>query len=329
VRRLQVRIVKAVKAGKWRQVKNLQRLLSHSLSGRCLAVRRVTENRGNRTAGVDKVLWDTPEKKIRAVYALKKTGYKAQPLLRIYIPKSNGKRRPLGIPTMFDRAQQALHLLSLDPVAETLADKNSYGFRRERSPADAIGQVFNNLRFRTCGQWILEGDIRSCFDEIDHDWMLSNIPMDKNILRKWLKSGYMERDVFYHTRKGTPQGGIVSPVLSNMTLDGLERVIKEASRKHDIRANFVRFADDFVVISHSKPFLEEILKPLINGFFKERGLTLSEEKTLITHIDDGFDFLGQHIRKYNGKLLIKPSKKSIKSFLDEVTRMGELPPPCC
>ncbi len=134
VRRLQVRIVKAVKAGKWRQVKNLQRLLTHSLWGRCLAVRRVTENRGNRTAGVDKVLWDTPEKKIRAVYALKKKGYKAQPLRRIYIPKKNGKRRPLGIPTMFDRAQQALHLLSLDPVAETLADKNSYGFRRKRSP---------------------------------------------------------------------------------------------------------------------------------------------------------------------------------------------------
>lgn len=321
VRRLQVRIVKAVKAGKWREVKNLQRLLAHSFCGRCLAVRRVTENRGNRTPGVDNVLWDTPEKKMRAIYALRKQSYKAQPLRRIYIPKKNGKRRPLGIPTMFDRAQQALHLLVLDPVSETLADKNSYGFRPERSTADAIGQVFNVLRFRHSAQWILEGDIHACFDDIDHNWLLSNIPMDKTILRKWLRSGFMERNAFYRTLKGTPQGGICSPALANMTLDGLERIVTESGRKHEVKAHFIRYADDFIAISDSKQFLEKVLKPLLVNFFKERGLTLSEEKTLITHIDEGFDFLGQNIRKYGDKLLIKPSKKNVKSFLDKVAQV--------
>ena len=193
VRRLQVRIVQATKASRWGKVRALQRLLTHSYSGKVLAVRRVTENNGKKTPGVDQEIWDTPEKKIQAVHALKRRGYQSQPLRRVYIPKSDGKTmRPLGIPTMKDRAQQALHLLALDPVVETTADHNSYGFRQQRSCADAIEQCFKTLS-KPNPQWILEGDIKSCFDRISHDWLLAHVPMDRAILQKWLKSGYMEK----------------------------------------------------------------------------------------------------------------------------------------
>ena len=184
VRRLQVRIVKATKERRWGRVRALQRLLTHSYSGKVLAVRRVTENNGKATPGVDQEIWDTPEKKIQTVHALKRRGYRSQPLRRVYIPKSDGKTmRPLGIPTMIDRGQQALHLLVLDPVVETTADRNSYGFRQKRSCADAIGQCFLALR-RASAQWILEGDIKSCFDKISHDWLLAHVPMDRVILQK-------------------------------------------------------------------------------------------------------------------------------------------------
>src|ERR1700735_2587599 len=161
VRRLQVRIAQATKEGSWGRVRGLQRLLTHSLSGKVLAVRRVTENAGKKTPGVDQEIWDTPEKKIQAVHALKRRGYQSQPLRRVYIPKSDGKTmRPLGIPTMKDRTMQALHLLALSPVAETTADPNSYGFRPERGTADAIGQCFRVLAQKDRATWVLEGDIR-------------------------------------------------------------------------------------------------------------------------------------------------------------------------
>ena len=210
VRRLQARIVKATKEGKWRKVKSLQYLLTHSFSGKALAVRRVTENDGKKTAGVDKVVWDTSELKMEAVHSLKHRGYKPLPLRRLYIPKSNGKKRPLGIPTMKDRAMQALYLFALDPIAEHRADSNSYGFRRERCCADAIEHLVATYNHHNAPEWVLEGDIKACFDKIDHEWLLANVPMDKTILRKWLKSGYMEKSVFYDTEEGTPQGGIIS-----------------------------------------------------------------------------------------------------------------------
>ena len=178
VRRLQVRIAQATKEHRWGKVQALQRLLTHSYSGKVLAVRRVTENTGKKTPGVDGEIWDTPEKKTQAVYALKRRGYKSQPLRRVYIPKSDGKTmRPLGIPTMIDRAQQALYLLALDPVVETKADRNSYGFRLQRSCADAMVQCFLALRSANT-QWILEGDIKSCFDKISYEWLLHHVAMD-------------------------------------------------------------------------------------------------------------------------------------------------------
>ena len=322
VRRLQARIVKATTVGRWGRVKALQRLLTHSQSGRVLAVRRVTENSGKRSPGVDGIVWNTPGKKAAAVNGLKRLGYHPQPLRRVYIPKSNGKMRPLGIPTMKDRAMQALYLLALDPIAETTADTNSYGFRQQRSCADAISQCFIVLGGHRNTQWILEGDIRACFDQISHEWLVRNIPMDKVILRKWLKSGYMEKRTVYETTDGTPQGGIISPVLANLALDGLERVLKERYRTNGrVRplVNYIRFADDFIITGRTKELLEKEIKPLVVRFLQERGVELSVEKTVITHINDGFDFLGHNVRRYpNGKLLIKPSRKSRKAFLDDI-----------
>jgi len=325
VRRLQVRIVKATKERRWGRVRALQRLLTHSYSGKVLAVRRVTENTGKATPGVDQEIWDTPEKKIQAVHALKRRGYRSQPLRRVYIPKSDGKTmRPLGIPTMIDRGQQALHLLALDPVVETTADRNSYGFRQKRSCADAIEQCFLALR-RASAKWILEGDIKSCFDKISHDWLLAHVPMDRVILQKWLKSGYMEKHVLHESMDGTPQGGIISPALANCALDGLERVLQEkfpaAKRLRSLGGkkpcvHLVRYADDFAITSKSKELLEGEIKSLVEQFLRERGLELSPTKTVITHVEHGFDFLGQNVRRYpNGKLLIKPSKKNVGTFL--------------
>jgi RNA-directed DNA polymerase len=329
IRRLQVRIAQATKEGRWGKVRALQRLLTHSYSGKVLAVRRVTENAGKKTPGVDRELWDTPEKKTWAVHEFKRRGYQPQPLRRVYIPKSDGQTlRPLGIPTMTDRAMQALHLLALDPVAETTADKNSYGFRQQRSCADAIQQCFNALT-NASTQWILEGDIRSCFDRISHDWLVAHVPMDRAILRKWLKSGYMDKRVFHETTEGTPQGGIVSPALANMALDGLERVLKEKYPSRPLKSwdnknpsvNFIRYADDFIVTGRSKDLLERDVKPLIEQFLRERGLELSPTKTVITHVKIGFDFLGQNVRRYpDGKRRIKPSKKNVKTFLDDIRR---------
>jgi RNA-directed DNA polymerase len=330
VRRLQVRIAKATKEGRWGKVRALQRLLTRSYSGKVLAVRRVTENKGKKTPGVDREIWDTPEKKTQAVHELRGRGYLPRPLRRVYIPKSDGKtRRPLGIPTMKDRAMQALHLLTLDPVAETTGDKNSYGFRQQRSCADAIDQTFKVLTNATT-EWVLEGDIRSCFDQISHDWLLAHVCTDRVILQKWLKAGYMEKDVFHEVTDGTPQGGIISPALANCALDGLEAVLKgKYPRWTRLRSlggkspsvNFIRYADDFIVTSKSKELLEEEIKPLIEQFLQERGLELSPTKTVITHVEQGFDFLGQNVRRYpNGKLLIKPSKKNVKTFLDDIRR---------
>jgi RNA-directed DNA polymerase len=330
VRRLQVRIVQATKESRWGRVRALQRLLTHSYSGKVLAVRRVTENNGKKTPGVDQEIWDTPEKKTQAVHALKRRGYRSQPLRRVYIPKSDGKTmRPLGIPTMTDRGQQALHLLALDPVVETTADKNSYGFRQKRSCADALEQCFLALRSANT-QWILEGDIKSCFDKISQGWLLNHVPLDRVILKQWLTSGYMDQHVLHETMDGTPQGGIISPALANCALDGLERLLQgkypTGKRLKSLGGekpcvNLVRYADDFVITSKSKELLEGEIKPLVEQFLQERGLELSPTKTVITHVEHGFDFLGQNVRRYpNGKLLIKPSKKNVETFLDGIRR---------
>ncbi len=338
VRKLQARIVKAQREGRHGKVRSLSRILTRSFSAKALAVKRVTQNKGKFTPGVDGQLWTTSKQRTKAVVELNPQQYKTKPLRRVYIPKANGKKRPLGIPTMKDRAMQALYLLALEPIAETTADRTSYGFRRGRSTADAIGQSFIVLGSKDAPQWILEGDIKGCFDNISHDWLLQHIPMEKRILRQWLKAGYVEKAKFFNTDDGTPQGGIISPVLANMALDGIERLINERYKYlHKINGqiyyrsrvgrptmvHFIRYADDFIITGASKDLLQNEVKPMIEKFLIERGLVLSKEKTVITHIEKGFDFLGFNVRKYGMKLLIKPSKKGTKRMLDKIREIAK------
>jgi RNA-directed DNA polymerase len=325
VKKLQARIVKAQQEKRYGKVKCLQRILVTSFDAKALAVKRVTSNNGKRTAGVDKIKWTTATIKFKAVLSLKRKGYKPKPLKRVYIDKSNGKKRPLGIPTMQDRAMQALYLMALEPVTETKADGNSYGFRRKRSTADAVDALHRLLSRKCSPEWILEGDIKGCFDHISHEWLINNVQIDKKIVNKWLKSGVIFNKILTPTKEGTPQGGIISPTLANATLDGMEKLVKETYRNKLVgkgkiycpKVNLIRYADDFVVTAQNREILEEI-KIRLTDFLVQRGLTLSQEKTLITHISGGFDFLGFNIRKYNGKLLIKPSEKSQKKIMEKL-----------
>jgi RNA-directed DNA polymerase len=212
---------------------------------------------------------------------------------------------------------QALHALALKPVAETVADRNSYGFREGRSCADAIGQCFIALAKSYAPVWVLEGDIKSCFDRISHEWRLKNITMDKRMLRQWLKAGYRENGQLFPTHEGTPQGGIISPVLSNLTLDGMEQTIRSQIKPRQDQVNFIRYADDFIVTARTKETLEKKVKPAVVAFLAERGLELSEQKTTLTHIEAGFHFLGQTVRKYKNKLVIKPAKDGTKALLQK------------
>jgi RNA-directed DNA polymerase len=318
VRRLQLRIAKAVRAGQHGKAKALSWLLTHSRSARLLAVKQVAENKGAKTPGVDNVIWRTDRQKYAAAQNLKRRGYRPLPLRRHYIPKKNGKLRPLSIPALRDRALQALHALALKPIAEQLADRNSYGFREGRSCTDAIGQCFCALAKSYAPVWVLEGDIKACFDRISQPWLLKSIPMDQRMLRLWLEAGYWEKGRLFPTTEGTPQGGIISPLLANLTLDGMEAAIRSRIKIRRDQVNFIRYADDFVVTARQRETLEQIVKPAVVAFLAERGLELSEQKTVITHIATGFNFLGQNVRKYGNKLVIKPAKDGVKALVRKV-----------
>ncbi len=274
VRRLQARIVKAQQENNTRKVRALQFILTRSLAAASIAVRKVTENTGKRTPGIDKQVWRTKGQKTKAVSTIRKGQYKAKPLRRVYIPKSSDKqkKRPLGIPCMDDRARQALHLLALDPVAEHYADLNSYGFRKYRSTHDAISATQLVTARRHSCQWVLEGDIKGCFDNISHDWLLRRIPMNKCVLAQWLKAGFMEKNQLQASVKGTPQGGIISPTLANMTLDGLEAQLKLQFPRQKVHV--IRYADDFIITGKSEAFLRDAIKPEVEKFLEVRGLSL-------------------------------------------------------
>lgn len=336
INRLQIRIVKAVQENKWRLVRRLQYLITHSFYGKALAVKRVISNKGKNTPGIDGKVWKTDKEKMDAIITLQTNGYRASALRRIYIEKSGKKeKRPLGIPTMKDRAMQAVQLLGLEPVAETLADTVSFGFRKYRGAQDAMEYGFSILCRKDSPQWILEGDIKGCFDNISHKWIEENIPMDVKILKQFMKCGNVYDKELYPTTDGTPQGGIISPTLANMTLDGMENLIKRkywsntkgtiSVKNNDKKVHLIKYADDFIVTASDRETLEDI-KDMLEIFLGERGLILSEEKTKLTSIHEGFDFLGWNFRKYNGKLIIKPSNKSInriKRTISEVIKRNK------
>jgi RNA-directed DNA polymerase len=320
VYQIQTRIVKYLKQGKKWLAKKLQRLLVNSYYNILLAIKRIMSNKGSKTPGIDGKIIKTHEEQLKMAHEIKVLKkYRPQPLKRIFIPKKNGKKRPLGIPTIFDRTMQAIYKAALEPLSEYYADGNSYGFRSKRSTADAIQNCYQMVCRRNNAKWVLEGDIKGCFDNFSHKWLLENIPINKKILKKWIKCGYVYRNKLFPVKSGTPQGGIISPIFANMALDGLETIINEKFKS--CKVNYTRYADDFIITGRSKELLEKRVKPVVMEFLKGRGLQLSEEKTLITHISKGFDFLGFNIRSYNGKVLTKPAKKNVKAVTAKIKKV--------
>ena len=328
VNNLQSRIASAAKNGKWKIVNKLSRLLTRSFYAKLFSVRKITTNKGSRTSGIDGIIWSSSTDKMRSALKLTNKDYRAKPLTRKYIRKKNGKLRPLSIPTMYDRAMQTLHSLVLSPIESVTGDKTSFGFKPYRSTKDAYAYLHICLSKKNAPEWIVEGDIKACFDEINHTWILDNTPMNKRILKEFLKAGYVENFHLFPTEKGTPQGGPLSPIIGNIALNGLENALgrrfysrlngtidKSHRNKHKI--NYVRLADDFVVTADSSETAHEIIE-LIQTFLDPRGLKLGEEKTLVTNISEGFNFLGWNFRKYKGKLLAKPSKDSQKEVIKKI-----------
>ena len=313
--RLQRKISKARKDGDINRAKQLQHLLTVSFYPRAMAVRKVSQdNKGKHTPGVDGVLWTTSEQKYEAVLNLNKGRYRSQPLRRIYIPKKSGKLRPLSIPTMYDRAMQALYAMALDPVQEATADPNSYGFRIGRCCQDACEEIFKCTSRKNQNPWALDADIRGCFDNISHQWLLENVQMEKHVSKEFLKAGYIFNGGMFPTVSGTPQGGVISPILANITLNGMEKLVKEKVSK---KACLTRYADDLVITAPTRELIEQS-KEILTPFLAERGLEFSEEKTKIVHITDGFDFLGWNFRKNKGKMIIKPSNASVKGMKEKL-----------
>lgn len=348
VRNLRQRIFWASKDGDLRRVASLQKLMLRSRSNILMSVRRVTQlNSGKNTAGVDKVVVKTPKARGELVDELSTfSPWQAKPARRVYIPKANGKLRPLGIPVVKDRALQAMVKNALEPFWEARFESISYGFRPGRGCHDAIGKIYLLARPNKLKKWVVDADIRGAFDNISHDYLLKTIgeAPGRELIKQWLKAGYMDEGVFQETEAGTPQGGVISPLLANIALHGMEDALtvrktlasgKIVTTRKGVHYNgrgqsvgkraVVRYADDFVVFCESKEDAEKSVE-ILTEWLKDRGLQLSKEKTKIVHLSEGFDFLGFNVRHYEAKqtaksgwkLLIKPSKESEQKIRDKL-----------
>jgi RNA-directed DNA polymerase len=333
--RLQKRIYQAQLRGDRKRVRELQRLLLRSFSARCLAVRQVSQdNRGKNTPGVDGTARLTPKQRMQTVRQLRHLSPSPAPIRRVYIPKASNpnEKRALGIPIMRDRAEQALVKLALEPEWEARFEPNSYGFRPGRSPQDAIEAIVSFIRLQP--KYVLEADIEKCFDRIDHSTLLAKLNSLPNInrqVRGWLKAGIFENGEIFPSDAGTPQGGVVSPLLANIALHGLEATLTTAfPKKH--RVAVIRFADDFVILCKDLDTLQAA-RNLAETWLADIGLTLKSSKTYITHTLHehegriGFDFLGFAVRQFpvgkhhsrrGYKVVIKPSKKAQKRHLQQM-----------
>jgi RNA-directed DNA polymerase len=333
VRRLRQRIFTASQVGDLKRVRSLQKLMLRSRANTMLSVRRVTElNAGRATAGVDgKVVLLAESKALLVDRVQRHTGpWQARPVKRVYIPKkgSAGKRRPLGIPVILDRVLQARVVNALEPEWEARFEPRSYGFRPGRGCHDAIGAIFNvvsgaNPRRR----WVLDADLAAAFDRIDHDHllgMLGTFPA-RGLIADWLKAGVIEEGRFAPTEEGTPQGGVVSPLLLNVALHGMEQAAGVRYQVAGVHAGetvrgspiLIRYADDLVALCHTRDEAQQV-KARLAEWLAPRGLTFNEDKTRVVCLDEGFDFLGFTVRRQSGKLLIKPSKAALSRIRERL-----------
>lgn len=336
VRNLRQRIFRATREEDWKKVQSLQKLMLRSYSNAQISVRRVTQiNQGKNTPGVDKLVIKTPTERGKLVdEIISFTPWRAKPVRRVYIPKANGKQRPLGIPVIKDRAIQAMVKNALEPTWEARFEATSYGFRPGRSCQDAIFKIYQHIRPHKTTKWIVDADILAAFDNIDHEFLLKTIGQvpGRELIHQWLKAGYVDKNVFHETESGTPQGGVISPLLANIALHGMEKALgmryvsngKGKPRKNIGKRGVVRYADDFVVLCKTKEDAETSMQ-ILKEWLAIRGLTLSPEKTRIVHISQGFDFLGFNLRQYKSKktrtgwkTLIRPSKKSVQKIRERL-----------